>query len=404
MRFRIALLVACAVLGVPCTHPSLVLGQEAKLTRADALRLAVERGARLGVAIADTAVASAQLVTASTLPNPSFNPNYTKDTPHWHMLGSVPLDLPMFRRPRIQSAQLGVQAAQLRYRLARATIALDADTIYTRVVAAREHLALSRRNAVDADSLLHMVERRRDAGDAADMDVELARVSAGQQENAAGADSLTLESALLDLQASLGMATEHVEVQASDSLTPPPEPTVPGQTLNEAAAALSLQSAAIAAQLQHRPMWLQPSITGGVEFGASDEHGLLPALGIGFGLPIFDRNQGPIAQAEAERVRAAAELTLAQVESRTEIAHAQRERENAMAKVERDRRLLGDANTVAAMSLTAYREGASSLPNVLEAQRSTRDILGQYIDDLAAAWIATSELRVLSLTPSSPIP
>jgi outer membrane protein TolC len=53
------------------------------------------------------------------------------------------------------------------------------------------------------------------------------------------------------------------------------------------------------------------------------------------------------------------------------------------------------------MSLVAYREGAASLPNVLEAQRSARDVRGQYIDDLAAAWIATAELRVLSLTPTS---
>jgi outer membrane protein TolC len=52
------------------------------------------------------------------------------------------------------------------------------------------------------------------------------------------------------------------------------------------------------------------------------------------------------------------------------------------------------------MSLTAYREGAASLPNVLEAQRNARDVLAQYIQDLANAWIATAELRVLALVPS----
>ena len=91
----------------------------------------------------------------------------------------------VFARPRIQSAQLELAAARLRFHLARATVGLDADTTYTRAVATREHLALSRRNALDSDSLLHMVDRRRAAGDASDMDVELARVNAGQQENAA---------------------------------------------------------------------------------------------------------------------------------------------------------------------------------------------------------------------------
>ncbi|MEO7085266.1 MAG: TolC family protein, partial [Gemmatimonadaceae bacterium] len=122
--------------------------------------------------------------------------------------------------------------------------------------------------------------------------------------------------------------------------------------------------------------------------------------GIGIGLPIFDRNRGAIAQAEAERARAAAELTLAQVQSQNEIAHALRERENALSKVARDRRLVTSANTVVSKSLIAYREGASSLPNVLAAQRSAREVLAQYIDDLANAWIATAELRVLALSPS----
>jgi outer membrane protein TolC len=64
--------------------------------------------------------------------------------------------------------------------------------------------------------------------------------------------------------------------------------------------------------------------------------------------------------------------------------------------------LVASANRVAAMSLTAYREGESSLPNVLEAQRNAREILGQYIDDLADAWIASASLRVYTLTPSTP--
>jgi outer membrane protein TolC len=72
-----------------------------------------------------------------------------------------------------------------------------------------------------------------------------------------------------------------------------------------------------------------------------------------------------------------------------------------MAKVSRDQILVASANRVAAMSLTAYREGESSLPSVLEAQRNARDILGQYIDDLAEAWIASAELRVYTLTPAS---
>ena len=78
-----------------------------------------------------------------------------------------------------------------------------------------------------------------------------------------------------------------------------------------------------------------------------------------------------------------------------------RERETALARVARDRTLVASANRVAAMSLTAYREGADPIANVLEAQRNAREVLAQYVDDLAAAWIATATLRVLTLTSSS---
>ncbi|MGE5732748.1 MAG: TolC family protein, partial [Gemmatimonas sp.] len=362
---------------------------------------ALDRGARLGVARADTAVAGAQLFVARALPNPTLSASYSKSVPQYHVIADVPIDLPPLRSLRVRSAQVALEAARLRFQFARATIALDADTTYTHAVAARERLALSRRNALDADSLLHMVERRRDAGDASDMDVELARVNAGQQENVAAGDSLTLISSLLDLQAVLGMTAEQLEIDATDSLAAPPPAPVPGRTLNETAATMSLESATLAARLQHRSLFSTPSIAFGFENHDPDQHGILPTFGLGLALPLFDRNRGAIAQAEAERARAAAELALVQVDARSQIAHALRQRENALARTQRDQRLVVSANRVAAMSLTAYREGAASLPNVLEAQRNARDVLARYIDDVTNAWVATAQLRVLALAPSS---
>jgi cobalt-zinc-cadmium efflux system outer membrane protein len=379
---------------------SVARAQQTPVTRAQALEIALDRGARLGVARADTAVAAAQVIAARVRPNPSFSASYSKSVPNFHYTFDIPFDFPTLRQMRIRAAQTGLEAANLRYTLARAMIALDADTTYTRAVAAREHLALSRRTALDADSLRRMVERRRDAGDASDMDVELARVTAGQQANAAAGDSLELISALLDLQAVLGMRSENVELLATDSLVAPPEAmTARPVTLGEAAASLSLESATLSARLQRRSIWTTPSLSLGFEHGDPDQPGILPTFGLGIALPLFDRNRGGIAQAEAERARAAAELTLAQVEARSQIAHATRERENAVARVARDQLVAASANRVAAMSLTAYREGASSLVNVIEAVRTSREVLAQYITDLAAAWIATAELRALGIAP-----
>ncbi len=401
MRLLIATVALCATVGVAARAS----GQQLNLTRAQAVQTALDRGTRIPVAAADTAVAAAQLVAAKVFPDPSVNASYSKAVPTQHFSVDIPLEFPSLRRPRSQSAQFELDAARLKFRLARATVALDADTTYTRAIAARERLALSRRNALDSDSLLHMVERRRTAGDASDMDVELARVNAGQEENVAASDSLTWISALLDLQATLGISSESLEIAAVDSLTTPPEAVVPsGTTLSESAASRSFDAKTLEAKAQHHSVFSAPTLTLGFEHGDPDQSGILPTAGFGISLPIFDRHRGQILLAEAELTRARAELAQAQVEARNEIAHATRERENAMAKVVRDRSLIASGDRVASMSLTAYREGAESLPNVLEAQREARGIRGQYIDDLSAAWIATAQLRVLALTPTSQSP
>jgi outer membrane protein, heavy metal efflux system len=401
MRFLIATVALCATVGVAARAP----GQQLNLTRAQAVRSALDHGTRVAVAAADTAVAAAQVVVARVYPDPSLTASYSKAVPTQHYSVDVPLDFPALRGPRTQSAELELDAARLRFRLARATVALDADTTYTRAIAARERLVLSRRNAFDSDSLLHMVERRRAAGDASDMDVELARVNAGQQENAAASDSLTLISTLLDLQATLGILSENLEVAAVDSLGMPPEAVIPaGSTLSEGAASRSLDAAIVATRFQHRSIFSTPTPSLGFEYGDHSQPGFLPTFGFGIGIPLFNRNRGQIRVAEAEQFRAQAELALAQVEARNLIARARRERENALAKVVRDRSLITSADRVAAMSLVAYREGAASLPNILEAERAAREIRGQYVDDLAAAWIATAQLRVLALTPTSQSP
>jgi outer membrane protein TolC len=202
-----------------------------------------------------------------------------------------------------------------------------------------------------------------------------------------------------------------VAIAPTDSLTLPPAPEVPADSggglpmraspLQVAAAEAALESARLAARLQHRSIFTSPSIMAGIESGDPSEPGILPTFGLSIPLPILSRNRGPIALAEAEHARARAELSLAQVQSRTEIARAKRELAIAYAKAERDRLLVAAANRVAAMSFVAYREGASSLPNVLEAQRNAREVLAQYIDDVADAWIFAAELRVISLTPTS---
>jgi len=383
---------------------SAVARSQEPVTRQQAIESAVARGARAGVARADTLVGSAQLLAARQWDNPSMSATYSRAVPTHHEIVDLPLDLTGVRSARIRSAEATRLASQYRFQFERAAAALDADTTYTRALAASEHLRLARRNAKDADSLRRMSIVRRDAGDASELDVLLATVNAGQAANVTAADSLAYVSTLFDLQAVMGLDANSVVITPIDSLTLPASPNangVPVRTLPVAAAELALTAADLSVRAQRRSVFAPFSIQAGVEHGDPSQPGILPTFGVSIPLPLLNRNRGPIALAEAERERARAELALARIETQSAIGRAIRSRNLALEKIQRDRLLVESATRIAAMSLTAYREGAQGLPAVLEAQRNARDILSQYIDDLATAWIATATVALYNLTPST---
>jgi cobalt-zinc-cadmium efflux system outer membrane protein len=381
---------------------SAVARSQEPITREQAIESAVTRGARAAVARADTLVGAAQLLTARSRDNPSVAATYSKAVPTYHAIVDLPLDIMGIRGTRVRAAEAGRLASQYRFEFERAAAALDADTSYTRALAALERVRLSRRNARDADSLRRMAVIRRDAGDASDLDVLLATVNAGQAANIAIADSVTLISSVFDLQTVMGMDTTRIAIVPSDSLTMPPltpPNAIPEIALPIAAARQTLSAANLSVRVQRRSVFTPFSVQAGVEWGDPlGQPGLLPTFGFSIPLPLLNRNRGPIALAEAERERARAELALALFQTQATIGRARRERAVAIEKLQRDRVLVESANRIAAMSLVAYREGAQGLPAVLEAQRNARDILSQYINDLADAWIATATLRLYSLT------
>ena len=383
---------------------SAVARSQETVTRQQAIESAVTRGARAGVARADTLVGSAQLRAARQWDNPSLTATYSRAVPTHHETVDLPLDLTGVRSARIRSAQSTRLASQYRFQFERAAAALDADTTYTRALAAAEHLRLARRNAKDADSLRRMSIVRRDAGDASELDVLLATVNAGQAANVTAADSLTYVSTLFDLQAVMGLDADRVVIAPIDSLALPASTSadgVPLRALPVAAAEQALTAADLSVRAQRRSIFTPFSIQAGIEHGDPSQPGILPTFGVSIPLPLLNRNRGPIALAEAERERARAELALARIETQSAIGRAIRSRNLALEKIQRDRLLVESATRIAAMSLTAYREGAQGLPAVLEAQRNARDILSQYIDDLATAWIATATIGLYNLTPSA---
>jgi cobalt-zinc-cadmium efflux system outer membrane protein len=406
------------------------------VTRAKAIDLALSQGPHVALARSDSLLARATLTAASELPNPTATLTYTRDEPHYHGIVNVPFDYPWVRRARVRAADAGLRSAKYRYAFERASVRFEVDTMYTRAVAASARRRVSHSNAVDADSLERLARVRRDAGDASDMDVELAAVNAGQQVNVAASDSLAEIGAVLDLQSVLGLPADRPVIALVDTLSVPdpsdsllsnaaasaprsmgpsavaaapaaPTPaavTAPGSStvpLQVAAAQATLESEESTLSLAQRSVLAQPTFQAGLEGGDPTQRFLLPTFGFSIPFPLFNRSGGEIAVARASRDRAATELDVAQRQSAADAAQSRRELAVALSRANRDRELLTLANHVVARSLTAFAEGATALPSVLEAQRSARDALSQYVDDLAAANVAAAAVRLFTLTTAS---
>ncbi|HKV52151.1 MAG TPA: TolC family protein [Gemmatimonadaceae bacterium] len=402
-----ALLAGAALAAVVLTAPRARAQQ--RYTRAQVVAAALTSQPLIALAGADSATAAADVATARAYPNPTFSFQHTKDIPRHHSILDIPLDFPWVRNPRIGAATAGQQAATLRLEFVRASVAFVAETSYARALALQEHARLGRRDALDADSLLHMARRRLEAGDASELDVHLAEINAGQIENTAQDDSLTAVLAVLDLQRLMGISADTLAIALTDSLeipsVNPPDPADSGAApFAIAAARADLDAAQRSYVFERRNVFLAPSFQAGIEGGdpTGQERGALPLFGVTLPLPLFDRHGGLIATAQAARDRARAQLALATRESDAARLRSARERALAIARAERDRQLLVSADTVARMSLAAYGEGASTLPNVLEAQRNARAVLLQFVDDVATAEIADAALRLAAASGKGP--
>jgi cobalt-zinc-cadmium efflux system outer membrane protein len=389
---------ACALIAATAG----VSGAQRAVTRAEVEAAALARGPRIAFAMADSTAARAGLSIAQQFENPILALSYSKSVPQQHFSVDIPLDYPWLRRARVDAARAGVGAARYRFEFERAAISYEADTAYTHALAGSKRAAYSRSIARDADSVLTLARVRRDAGDGSELDLQLASVNLGQLANVAARDSVDAISAILAVQALMGLPSDAPSLVLADTLESGRalDAGVAGTQLLVAAAEEDMRQADQALTLERRLVFGAPSLSIGWEqrdpTGA--EPGTLPTVGIALPLPLFNQNRGTILLAQSQRDRAEAALTLARLEGAQQAARARRELALARDRLSRSERLVVAANRVAQLSLLAYREGASALASVLEAQRIARETLSQYVDDVAAARNAAGIVRLLTLT------
>jgi len=133
---------------------------------------------------------------------------------------------------------------------------------------------------------------------------------------------------------------------------------------------------------------------GGNLTNSPDERSLALSLTFNVPIPLSRRQQGELTQAESAVTQAQLQLrsTLLKAETDVRMAYAQHEATatNVRTYVER---VLGDSERVLEGTRTSYRKGASSLLELLNAQRSADEVFLAYLQALADHANATVKLQ-----------
>lgn len=109
------------------------------------------------------------------------------------------------------------------------------------------------------------------------------------------------------------------------------------------------------------------------------------SIEVGVTLPIFNRNQGGIAAAQAELAIAERELNRIELALRVRLAQAFRDYNNARSAVERYRQvMLPRAERAYQMYLASFRQMAAAYPQVLISQRTMFQLREDYVDTLVS--------------------
>lgn len=232
----------------------------------------------------------------------------------------------------------------------------------------------------------------------------------GQFHARATQDSLARVLTMLGLQRELQLPVDRMRVALLDSLDGvllaelSPSDSTDGQRhtpLPVAIATQAREATAAAVALERRRLLGVPAVSFGVERNTAGDQRLLPTIGLSLPLPLLNR-RGDIEIAQAERGRAEVELEIATQNTRTAIAEAEQSATLAAQRLEQVRALLASAERVASLVLVAYREGAATMPTVLDAARRARELRDEAISATTDLINARAALRLYSTSDSTP--
>jgi cobalt-zinc-cadmium efflux system outer membrane protein len=288
----------------------------------------------LNVARAHVAAADAAIVTAGARPNPNFSIAPGVPSPYLLSLDfSVPIETAGKRGYRIQAARNLGEAARLDLADSAWTILIEVRLALLNYLVASRNVELLRSEEKARADQVSILEQIFSVGELPKVDIDTARIELSKTHVAIRTAEGQISEAKAALAAAIGIpiaGLEGAEFSWLEMDTPPSPESLSSREIQRDAVLNRLdvrrslaQYAAAESEVQLQIARQYPDINIGPGYTYEERNSFF-TVGFSTSLPLFNRNQGPIAEAEARRKQAAAAFlqTQAQVIARSERALA----------------------------------------------------------------------------------
>lgn len=399
-----ALLVLAATSGVLAQQqapPPPVVPASGALSYQAALDLATARNLGLAAALRQRAIREAAVRVARQYPNPEFSFEASRDLPHEVVSLGFPVEIGGKRARRIAVAQEELSLADLDVRAEERTLRRNLRQAFYGLLLADERLR-------NADAILAIARRVRDTANARFNEGAAPRVEVMEGDLGvarAEAEMKLAQSERVAVQASLNAVLNQPPGQAMAVAGDPAQPPAlasldEAMKIAEQANVDLVRAQREIAIEQQRTAQLRaeriptPTFSIGGVFNAPGEFNAGLSGAVTMSVPLFNRNQGEIAQSAAtvSQLRAGSEAVRRGVENELFGAWARLQSQREQVETYRDR-IVPTAMSLEALAEEGYRLGRNPLLTVLESQRNVRDVRREYLQALGEFQTAIADLE-----------
>jgi cobalt-zinc-cadmium efflux system outer membrane protein len=378
------------------------------VTLAEALAAVERSNPEIAAQVQHRRIAAAESLTASAYPNPEIDVgggpwrsrvNGTSGSAESYGIAQ-PIELPSVRSARSAVAGYGAVAAAAHYDAVRIAIGFQARQAYYDLLRRQSEERLARESAALLDEIAERVRKRVGVGEAPRFELVRAEAEALAAQNSAQTVRLRVEEARAVLRR-LARNTLPAQFEARGELPAPAglPPLAELQSLvlkdHPMLRGLEAERERARARLDHERAQRAPQPTLRV-IESRDPESRQTLFGVSLPLPLWNRREGQIAQAEAG-------IDLADAQLETQRAQLLRELDSAYARLSIMQRqlqtfeagLLRSAEHALQVAEAAYRFGERGFLEVLDAQRTLRVVRTDYNQarfERYAAWLDIQRL------------